>query len=505
MQAANWASVLRDEGVLAPETTKTVTERTFEVPEGATQVALSFDYGPRQSKDREVNGKLVEQAFAEYASTFRARLGDAWAEGLRTRLGVARMQETLNNLLNVVLIDAAGNWRGRWDRNPASKDGRLCVGLENASAGFIAGPLPAGTWRAAIECHGIYGQAVNYTLNVEIDTSEVPSASVTTDLQPRFTMPAPAPTEAAWYVGEMHSHSTESDGNWPIATLCENLASDGAQFVFLTDHNTMSGHRNPPEVPITLVPGCELTTFFGHYPTYGVASAPVWHQRGEVRDFRAISDEVRTLGGMIGAAHPFVPGDPLCTGCRMRADLDPSLIDTMEVWYRRWDSPGVDNEAAYALWNRFWHEGHHVTAVGARDVHREEQRHPFPGDMPFTAIFAEANTPTAIFAGLRRREVVISGGPMLDLRLIGQSQSARIGGELRESPRKVSAQIWNATPGLELQIFCRGEVVRRAKVERDGTVEIDLPQEAQRTGWFRAELRTPAGLPRTITNHVIAA
>ncbi len=309
----------------------------------------------------------------------------------------------------------------------------------------------------------------------------------------------------------MHSHSTESDGNWPIETLCQNVAKDGAQFIFLTDHNTMSGHHSrarnpsPPDVPLTLVPGCELTTFFGHYPTYGVQSAPVWHLNGEVRPFEDISADVRARGGMIGAAHPFVPGDPLCTGCRMRADLDPALIDTMEVWYRRWDSPGVDNEAAYALWNRFWRDGHRITAVGARDVHRTEQLHPFPGQMPLTAIRAAANTPTAIFAGLRRREVVVTGGPMVELKLLGESQRARVGQELSEAPRKAQVHLWNMEPNLTLHMFANGECVQTIDGLTDGEHEIDVPSSAQSASWFRVELRNPQDLPRAITNHVVVA
>lgn len=496
-------TVLRREGKLGPETTKTVTELSFEVPANATEIALLFDYQPRQSLDREVNRRHVEQAFAEFSASFRARMGDAWAEGLRTRLGVDRMEEALNNLLNVVLIDADGNWRGRWDRNPASTDGRLRVGIDEASPGFIAGPLPQGTWRAAIECHGIYGQPVSFSIDIEAATTR--KASGANDPSPRFTVPLPAPEgPARWYVGEMHSHSTESDGSWSIPTLCDNVARDGAQFIFLTDHNTMSGHRNPPDVSITLIPGCELTTFFGHYPTYGVESAPVWHENGRVRHFEAISAEVRSRGGLIGAAHPFVPGDPLCTGCRMRADLDPSHIDTMEVWYRRWDSPGADNEAAYALWNRFWREGHRITAVGARDVHRNEQLHPFPGEMPFTAIRADANTPSAIFAGLRRREVIVTGGPLLDLQLLGESAVARIGEELHTKPKKLKVHISRAEQGQELRLFFKGEVFSSLEAAGDGQHEIDLPSHVQQSGWFRAELRNKAGLPRAITNHALA-
>src|SRR5690606_20459234 len=92
----------------------------------------------------------------------------------------------LNNLLNVVLIDPEGRWRGRWDRNPnpGQGEGTLLLGQEGASRGFLAGAIPAGQWQVAVECHGVYGPTVTYEIEVDarptLSTEEVASLQVPT-------------------------------------------------------------------------------------------------------------------------------------------------------------------------------------------------------------------------------------------------------------------------------------------------------------------------------------
>ena len=73
--------------------------------------------------------------------------------------------------------------------------------------------------------------------------------------------------------------------------------------------------------------------------------------------------------------------------------------------------------AAYQLWNRAWAAGHRITAVAARDWHGPEQDGPFPGDLPFTGILADDRTSTALLAGLRAGRVILSNGPVVELRL----------------------------------------------------------------------------------------
>src|SRR5262249_29719459 len=158
-----------------------------------------------------------------------------------------------------------------------------------------------------------------------------------------------------WYFGEMHAHTLHSDGVNEVSELAEKARALGIDFVALTDHNTMSGllELDAAKHDVVFIPGCELTTFHGHHPIYGVKELVPWHEDGRVLALEELAPRVRAQGGLISVAHPFKLGDPICTGCRMRDGLDPRSFDLFEVWYRRWDAAESDNEAAYALWNRY--------------------------------------------------------------------------------------------------------------------------------------------------------
>jgi hypothetical protein len=84
--------------------------------------------------------------------------------------------------------------------------------------------------------------------------------------------PLDAPAELTWYAGDFHVHSCESGDAFVTATLdeiAEFAASQGLQFVHISDHNTVSAatFMNDAQArhPATLLlPGVEWTSYYGH-------------------------------------------------------------------------------------------------------------------------------------------------------------------------------------------------------------------------------------------------
>jgi hypothetical protein len=471
--------LLRQQGRAPATTSKTVTAHRFEVPPGTEALVLTFDYGPRESRDRAANQPLVDAAFDRHIARRRPALGPDGVTRHREALKVDERAEVLQNLMNVVLVDPAGRWRGRWDRLPAAASGELILAERCASRGFIAGRIEPGTWTAAVEHHGIFGDAVDYAIAVR--GRPAPSdAEIAALVEPPYRERPHARRGAGWYFGELHSHSSHSDGKHEMADIADRAARAGLDFLALTDHNTMSAHPVPPGAPVVIVPGFELTTFHGHHPIYGLPDMVPWHQDGRVLPLAELAPRVRAAGGIVGVAHPFVPGDPLCTGCRMVENLPPESFDLMEVWYRRWGSPGSDNQAGYDLWNRLWAAGHRKTAVAARDWHGPEQEGPFPGELPLTGVFAADASPDAILAGLRAGRVILSRGPIVDL-----------------AP-DLSLTVERLDRPAELRLFRSGALVDTWPLVGDGVVDLD----AQEPGYYRAEL-WDGDEPLVITNHVV--
>jgi hypothetical protein len=478
------SELLRQAGRAPASSSKTVTAYRFEVPAGTEALVLTFDFGPRESRDRAANLPLIEAAFDRHVARRRPALGPEGVAQHRDALKVDERADSLQNLMNVVLVDPAGRWRGRWDRLPAAASGELLLAERCASRGFVAGRIQPGSWTAAVEHHGIFGGVVDYTIAVRAraapDDAEVAALAETGYREAAYARRGPG-----WYFGELHSHSSHSDGRHEMAEIADRASRCGLDFLALTDHNTMSAHPVPPGAPIIIVPGFELTTFHGHHPVYGVDEMVPWHEGGRVVPLGEIAPRVRAAGGIVGVAHPFVPGDPLCTGCRMVDDLAPESFDLVEVWYRRWGSPGSDNQAGYDLWNRLWAAGHHKTAVAARDWHGPEQEGPFPGALPLTGVFAHDATPAAIVDGLRSGRVILSRGPIADL-TAGEANLS-VGIERLDRP-------------AELRLYRSGTVLMRRRI--DGDVAIDLKPPGP--GYYRAEL-WDGDEPLTLTNHVVIA
>jgi hypothetical protein len=476
--------LLKQQGRAPAQSSKTVSAHRFEVPPGTEALVLTFDYGPRESSDRTGNLRLIEAAFDRHVARRRAELGPDGVARHREALKIDERAGSLQNLMNVVLVDPAGRWRGRWDRLPAAHSGELLLAERCASRGFVAGRIEPGTWTAAVEHHGIFGGAVDYVLSVRArpapGEAEIAALAETGYREKPYARSGPG-----WFFGELHSHSSHSDGKHEMAEIADRAARCGLDFLALTDHNTMSAHPVPAGAPVIIVPGFELTTFHGHHPCYGIAEMIPWHQDGRVMPLGEIAPRVRAAGGIVGVAHPFVPGDPLCTGCRMVDGLPPESFDLVEVWYRRWGTPGSDNRAGYDFWNRLWAGGHRKTAVAARDWHGPEQEGPFPGDLPLTGVFAEQATPEAIVEGLRRGRVILSRGPIVDV---------------EAGDRILSIAVERLDRAAELRLFRSGALFMRHRLDADMSIDVELPG----AGYYRAEL-WDGEEPLVISNHVEVA
>jgi len=489
------------QGSARPSDSKSVQLHRFSVPAGVEALAFRFEFEPRQSTVEEANRALVEAALEKHNRTRTEKPVGAALETQRDSLGLPSLYRKLANLVNAVLIDPAGRWRGRWDRNPASESEALYLSAVAASKGFLPGELTPGVWTVAVELHGIFHQNVSYRARVESREPLSPAEVAALKVPPRPKGPARR-SGPGWYFGELHSHTVHSDGRHELAELTQRAADAGVDFLCLTDHNTTSGLLEDEGLPVTLVPGCELTTFNGHHPVYGLSEVVPWHIEGEVQSLPQMAPKIRAQGGVISVAHPFRIGDPICTGCRMPEDLDPASFDMLEVWYRRWDAPEVDNPAAYALWNRYWSEGRRITAVAARDWHGPSQEGPFPGPMAFTGVWAEDNTAEAILQGFKRGAVIMSGGPVATL-VVERSdgKTARVGQSLKASGSlSLSLTMEKLERPGELRLFRNGERVRTEAVSGNGRwVFQDV---VTGPGWYRAEV-WEGNVPRVLTNHIL--
>ena len=266
---------------------------------------------------------------------------------------------------------------------------------KRTSRGFLPGPIVPGEWHIEIETHAVVTDECTYELEIETPKAE--------------------PQAAGWWKGELHLHTNHSDGKAPLSEMVEAAKRRGLQFIVLSDHNTVSVHAEIEAMDFPIVPGMELTTFYGHAVALGVRTFIDWREPADSTLSRPIQ-EVHAQGGLFSIAHPFTIGDPICTGCEWKYEnVDLRQVDLLEVWSGSWRKGWAPNNLAFDWWNRLLNDGYRIVGVAARDVH-DPRQFQIP-DTADTWVWAESLELAAILRGLKSGRVIATSGPAIDLAL----------------------------------------------------------------------------------------
>jgi hypothetical protein len=179
-----------------------------------------------------------------------------------------------------------------------------------------------------------------------------------------------------WLACELHTHTFHSDGRQSLSELAEGAARLGFECIALTDHNTMSGLEDREKVEqewgIAIIPGMEWTTFHGHMLTLGLQEFVDW-RTAEPNGIHEGIAEVHRKNGLVGMAHPYRMGSPICTGCHWEYEIrDWNYIDYIEVWSGTFPSIKTDNFRAFSLWTDRLNEGYRIAATSGRDWHAQD-------------------------------------------------------------------------------------------------------------------------------------
>lgn len=310
-----------------------------------------------------------------------------------------------------------------------------------------------------------------------------------------------------WLPFELHCHTFHSDGKQSLLELAEAAKELGLRGVALTDHNTMTGLANRDEVVtatgVEVIPGLEWTTFFGHMLTLGLSEYVDWRNLSPFHIHRGI-EGVHRQGGLVGLAHPFRVGSPMCTGCYWEFEVsDWNEIDYVEVWSGLFPSIRRNNARAFGLWTDLLNQGHRVAATSGRDWHVSD-----PVTEPISATYlglrdsvvGSSGIVAAALDALKRGAVAVSMGPLPQLR-IGQdgSEPADIGDSVPIKsgvPMEVTVGVdFTARAGhwelpdhpLEMKLVSNKGELALFKLTRD---QSQVATELDLTGvqWMRAEM-----------------
>lgn len=257
-----------------------------------------------------------------------------------------------------------------------SEYGHIWIAQDRAAAGYKPTP-PPGEWKVVL---GV----------VKI------GADPFVDLSIRLV-----PKRGRWLAGELHSHTEHSDGGVLVAEAIARARNSRCDFVALTDHNATAQNLVRPDDPeILVIPGMELTSYWGHTNFLGLPD-PVFDWRCYApEDVPKKMAEARENGATIVTNHPFQNS----AGGRWQVGFDVPF-DAYEIWNGIWAQHNVE---AVAYWQELLVSGRRIPITGGSDFHlKNRRRH----GRPANRLWVEEHTIDGILAAVRAGSNLVCATP----------------------------------------------------------------------------------------------
>ena len=219
--------------------------------------------------------------------------------------------------------------------------------------------------------------------------------------------------EGTFLKGNLHCHTTLSDGTGSPASTIRHYANAGYDFLAITDHRRYNYTNYAPESGLLILPAMEADRYLdgkGMPVVHIVAVGPergngyvdgqkVEYPKGEkTEDGQEIIDDVLHANNLAILAHPMWSGNTVEGVKKLQG------FDLMEIWNTGsamdW---GVDSNTYH--WDVLLSEGKKVYGVASDDSHCLQQN-----GFGFVCVKAEKNVPSILNA-LKNGEFYASCGP----------------------------------------------------------------------------------------------
>jgi hypothetical protein len=275
-----------------------------------------------------------------------------------------------------------------------------------------------------------------------------------------------------WFKGNLHTHTTLSDGRLSPEEVIDLYKSKGYEFLALTDHWVMS--RSERKNGMLMISGCEYDTGdmvnMGIFHIVGVGmERPVNLKHIPLNKPQDIIDAVVGAGGEAILAHP-------CWSV-----MDPGDIKMIhgfcgaEIFNSTSDLPANGRRADSGVYFDIWgNAGRLVNCMAADDSHN------YSGEQTksFIMVNAAELTKEAIMQSIHEGNYYASQGPRIDS-VTFDSNKIRI-----KCPKVKTVVFYSNTVWCEDRVFTGGVEEAEYKIkDTDKYVRIELIDDSGRMAW----------------------
>lgn len=447
---------------LYPEDSKKLIPIDLEVPNGIEEIVIKATLEP-EFISREDSKKLITEAIKQYISQGFEPLD------IKT-LPKNSLEEIINrfspvrNIVNIRIIDSKNEFRGTGDQR-FTKGIPIKIGVKESTLGCVSGDIPAGTWKLILEVKQILKRSV---LNMVVYLHKEKTLT-TKDVILPYTPVVREPIEKrGWVKGDIHVHSNHSDGQLSIEELIKFSIKRGLDFIFLTDHNKLSGYHNIEWEFFPIYGGIEFTTFWGHFLGLGIEEYIPWDIVNPETGIKKLSEKIHSQGGILCIAHPYTLGAPICPGCRCEIFLDWNFIDAIEVWTGSYKFRKFEITETLRKWHEILKEGYRITALGASDMHKIED---ITEDVPVNYVYVENLDKESLIESIKSGKVYITLGPKVEFYINNKTIGDTVNIE-EELILKYSCE-----EECDLKIIYNGEEFIKIPKTRKGAFQIKLEEK----------------------------
>lgn len=227
--------------------------------------------------------------------------------------------------------------------------------------------------------------------------------------------------------GNLHTHSTRSDGVLSPEEVCRRYRAEGYDFLALTDHFVgLFGYPIVDTLPMraegfTTLLGAELHSgamangelwhilAVGLPADFAPSASPDFHPHPGQETAAELAERAVAAGAFVAIAHPQWSSLTLADARSVTA------AHAVEV-YNHGCAMGCDRPDGFAIADLLLAEGRNLSLIATDDAHFSEPDH-FGG---WVMVKSEANEPEALLAALKRGDFYSSQGPELrDVRVEG--------------------------------------------------------------------------------------
>lgn len=280
-------------------------------------------------------------------------------------------------------------------------------------------------------------------------------------------------TTGTWYKGNLHMHTTDSDGQLTPDEALECYHNAGYDFVAITDHWKVNKERDYKGMLV--VSGVE-------YDTGDMINSKIFHivasflkedpqlTKDRTRNPQEIIDTIKRAGGIAVLAHPaWSVTDPWSV-------LKLHSIDASEVWNSISDIPyrnarRADSSIYFDLWAE---QGCFVRAVAGDDAHWYKGEHV----SSFTMVNAKECTADSLRSAIEAGNFYASQGPLFD-EITFDGNTFEVKAQNAETAVFVSNSVWSDSRVQKLD----NGYARYTVTDFDKYIRIELRDKDGKLAW----------------------